>query len=143
MNFEPGSVEHLSQIISHVVAPAFLLGAVASFISILMSRMNGVLDRLRVLNALPADGHDKSTLKADIPRLERRAQLLNRSVLLSIGSGAVATILILVAFGAALLQSHHVWIAAILFMISMALLFASLVLFGIEVTIGLTEHDHR
>ena len=44
MSIDPGSVEHLSEVISHVVAPAFLLGAVASFASILMTRMNSVLE---------------------------------------------------------------------------------------------------
>ena len=29
MAFEPGSINQLSQVIEHVVAPAFLLGAVA------------------------------------------------------------------------------------------------------------------
>jgi hypothetical protein len=34
------SIEQLSNIIGSVAAPAFLLGAVAAFISVLMSRMN-------------------------------------------------------------------------------------------------------
>lgn len=141
MSFDPGSVEHLSEVISHVVAPAFLLGAVASFVSILMTRMNGVLERLRQLNDLPDSGHAKSAVKSDIPRLKRRLLLLNRSFMLSIASGAVAAILILVAFGAALLEIHHVWSAAMLFVISMGFLVASLVLLGMEVMIGLTDHD--
>ena len=139
---QPGSIEHLSQIISHVVAPAFLLGAVASFISILISRMNGVLDRLRLINELPADDHAKSKLKADIPRLKRRAALLHRSIILSIGSGVIAAVLLIVAFGSALLAITHVYGAAILFMLSLGLLCASLVVFGMEVWIGLNEFDH-
>jgi hypothetical protein len=52
MTYELGTVEHLSQVISHVVAPAFLLGAVASFISLLFTRMTNILDRVRSLNAV-------------------------------------------------------------------------------------------
>jgi hypothetical protein len=90
MAFEPGSISQLSQVIEHVVAPAFLIGAVAGFISILMSRMERVIERLRFLNDLPAEGHGKSSLKADIPRLRRRAALLQRSLFLAIASGAAS-----------------------------------------------------
>jgi uncharacterized membrane protein len=141
MSIDPGSVAHLSEVISHVVAPAFLLGAVASFASILMGRMNGVVERLRQLNDLPESGHAKSAIRRDIPRLKKRLMLLHRSFVLCIASGAFAAILILVAFGAALLQINHVWSAAILFMTSMAFLLASLVVLGREVMIGLTEYD--
>ncbi len=101
---EPGSVEHLSQIISHVVAPAFLLGAVASFISILVYRMTAAIERAREIGNL---------------------------------------LLIILAFAAALLGSHHVWIAACLFMLSMSLLCASLIAFAFEVRIGISEYDRQ
>lgn len=141
-SIEPGSIEHLSVIISHIVAPAFLLAAVASFISVLTTRLSGVLARIREINALP-EGHERSVLRADLPRLQRRSVLLNRSTLLAIGSAAAAAILILMAFAAALLNIHHVLFAAVLFMVSMALIVGSLLLFAMEVTIGLSEHDHR
>ena len=57
MDVVPGSIDQLSQIISQVVAPAFLLGAVAGFVSILASRMNGVIERMRFINDLPSEGH--------------------------------------------------------------------------------------
>lgn len=140
---EPGSVEHLSQIISHVVAPAFLLGAVASFISILVYRMTAAIERAREIGNLPEDGHARAALRADLPRLLRRIELLNQSVRLAIASGVVATLLIILAFAAALLGSHHVWIAACLFMLSMSLLCASLIAFAFEVRIGISEYDRQ
>ena len=143
MTIVPGSVDHLSLIISHVVGPAFLLGAVASFISIQTLRLNGIIERLRDLNGLPEAGHAKSRLRADIPRLKRRAGLLNRSLLFAICSGVSAAFLIIVAFAAAMLQLNHVWGTAILFILSLSLLCASLVLFGLEARIGLTEYDHH
>jgi hypothetical protein len=42
MLFETPSIEQLSRIIGSVAAPALLLGAVAAFISVLISRMNRV-----------------------------------------------------------------------------------------------------
>lgn len=143
MEFEPGSINQLSQVISHVVAPAFLLGAVASFVSILIGRMDAVMARLRFINDLPAEGHAKSMLRADIPRLRRRAKLLQRALYLSIASGAVGAVLIINAFGAAMLNRPHVWGTALMFMISMVLLCASLIVFAMEVSVGLNAFDEQ
>lgn len=140
MDFVP-SIEQLSQIISQVVAPAFLLGAVASFVPILAGRMNDVIERMRFINDLPPDGHSKSRLKQDLPRLRRRVLLLQRSLLFSIASGVAGALLIIVAFGAALLHREHMWGTALLFSVSMLLLCAALVLFAAEVRIGLNEFD--
>jgi hypothetical protein len=46
------SIEQLSRIIGSVAAPAFLLGAVAAFISVLMSRMNRVIDRSQFVHSI-------------------------------------------------------------------------------------------
>ncbi len=62
----------LSQVISQVTAPAFLLGAVAAFISVLISRMNRIIDRSQALNDIADDDKVKAPLKADIPRLKAR-----------------------------------------------------------------------
>lgn len=137
----PKTIDQLSQVISHVVAPAFLIGAVASFISILTGRMEAVISRLRFIHDLPPEGHVKSRLRADIPRLRRRAVLLQRALVLAIASGAAGAVLIIVAFGAAMTQRSHVWGAAFLFVLSMGLLCASLLVFASEVKLGLNEFD--
>jgi hypothetical protein len=139
---ELGSASHLSQVLAHVIAPSFLLGAVASFVSLLFSRMTNILDRLRSLNAIPDDGHPHSRLKIDIPRLQRRARLMNRAIFLAVCSGIVTAVLIVLAFATAYLGFQHIWGAAILFMISLALLGAALVVFATEVRIALTDNDH-
>jgi hypothetical protein len=66
------SVTQLSQVIGQVTAPAFILGAVAAFTSVLISRMNRIIDRSQALNAIGDDDASKAHLKADIPRLKRR-----------------------------------------------------------------------
>ena len=143
MDFVPGSIDQLSQIISQVVAPAFLLGAVASFVSILASRMSGVIERMRFINDLPPEGHAKSRLKQDLPRLRRRVGLLQKALLYAIASGVVGATMIVVAFAAALLHRDHVWGTALLFSVSMVLLCISLVLLAFEVSIGLNEFDQE
>ena len=67
----------LSQVISQATAPAFILGAVAGFVSILLTRMTAVVDRIRHLNDIADDERDRAHLKSDIPRLRRRLDLLN------------------------------------------------------------------
>jgi hypothetical protein len=143
MAAEVGTVDHLAEVLAHVLAPSFLLGAVAGFISLLFTRMTNILDRLRSLNAIPAEGHVSSHLKADIPRLERRARLVNRAIFLAVCSGIAATILIVLAFASAYVGLQHVWGAAILFMVSLTLLGAALVVFASEVRIALTDYDHH
>ena len=143
MAVEVGSVDHLSQVISHAVAPSFLLAAVAGFVTVLFTRMTNILDRVRNLHVIPDEGHDRSFLKADIPRLQRRAKLVNNAILLSICSGIVAAILIIFAFASAYLGFEHVWGAAVLFMVALGLLASSLVVFAIEVRISLTNYDHH
>jgi ABC-type sugar transport system permease subunit len=138
---EPGTIEHFGQILSHVVAPAFLLGAVASFTAILLARVEKVLDRIRMINDIPSNGHSKSGLKSDIPRLKRRLKLLNASLYLAIWSGIIAGVLIIGAFVAALLTISHVWGAAVAFTLSMLLLCISLFVFAMEVRISLNEQE--
>ena len=54
------SVSQLSQVISQAAAPAFLLGALAAFIAVLISRFNRIVDRTIVLNAIADNDAAKS-----------------------------------------------------------------------------------
>ena len=65
----------LSQVISQVTAPAFLLGAVAAFISVLISRMYRIIDRSQPLNAIADDDKVKAALKSDVPLLKMHVAL--------------------------------------------------------------------
>jgi hypothetical protein len=141
--FETLSPDRLSQAITHAIAPAFVLGAVAAFTSILSTRLETIFGRLRALNALPDDGHDASYLKADIPRLKKRAQLTNRAMFFAIISGVIVAGLLIVAFMCAYLGIEHVYGAGIMFMIALLYLVAALITFAIEVRIALTEYDHH
>jgi hypothetical protein len=55
MALDTPSVAQLSQVITQVTAPAFLLGAVASFTSVLIAQMNRIIDRSQTLNAINDD----------------------------------------------------------------------------------------
>ncbi|QDW38733.1 DUF2721 domain-containing protein [Bradyrhizobium sp. KBS0727] len=136
------SISQLSHVISQSAAPAFLLGALAAFIAILIARLNRVIDRTIVLNAISDGDVDKVRLKADLPRLMRRTAMLNRAIFWATVSSIIITVLVIVAFATALFAIQHERGVAILFMVSLAAFTASLVDFAREVRIALSEFDH-
>jgi hypothetical protein len=141
--FNAPSPDQVSLVISHSIAPSFLLGAVAAFVSLLSSRLSVILDRIRDLNALPENDHAMSHLKADLPRLRRRTLLLNRAIFYAVLSGIVATFLVIFSFASAFFGRQHVLGAGFLFLVSLSLLAASLITLALEVRIALNEFDHH
>ncbi|MGZ5875444.1 MAG: DUF2721 domain-containing protein [Bradyrhizobium sp.] len=137
------SVEQLSSIIGNVAAPAFLLGAVAAFISVLISRMNRVIDRSQVLHGIADDDSAKSYLKKDIPRLKLRAALLNRSIFYSTVSAIITALLIIVAFASAMLHMPHEYGVAVLFIAALVFFILSLINLARETQIALHDFDHH
>jgi hypothetical protein len=105
--------------------------------------MNGIIDRVRTLNLIDDDDSSRARLKADIPRLKRRARLLNTAIRLALASGISTTLLVVLAFGSALVGLRHEPIAGLLFMLALGLLGAALLTFAREVWIGLNEFDHH
>jgi hypothetical protein len=136
------TVSQLSHVIVQAAAPAFLLGALAAFIAVLISRLNRVIDRTIVLNAIADDDAVKYRLKADLPRLLRRAAMLNRAIFWAVIGSIAITLLVIVAFASALLQFQHERGVAILFIVSLGAFTVSLVDFAREVRIALSEFDH-
>ena len=136
------SVTQLSQVIGQVTAPAFLLGAVAAFTSVLISRMNRIIDRSQTLNAIRDDDASKAHLKSDIPRLKRRAALLNSAILFSTISAIITSLLVIVAFVCAFYNMQHEYAVAVLFVVALGFFTVSLVYLAREARIALNEADH-
>ena len=140
---ENPSVAQLSQVITQVTAPAFLLGAVASFTSVLIARMNRIIDRSQALHAIGEDESSRAHLKADIPRLKRRAVLLNKSILFSTFAAITTSVLVIVAFLCAYFNVAHEYGVGLLFVLSLAFFTASLVNLARETRIALHDMDHH
>ena len=141
--FETPSIAQLNQIIAQITAPSFLLGAVAGFVAVLISRLNRIIDRSQVLHDIGEDDDARTELKADIPRLIRRAELLNRAILLCTISAIVTSLLVIMAFVAAMFNAKHEYGVAILFVVALGFFTASLVHLALEVRIALNRYDHR
>ncbi len=137
------SIDQLARIIGNVAAPAFMLGAVASFISVLLSRINRVIDRAQFIHGIPENDTSRSFLKYDLPRLRRRAALLNRSLFSAIVAAIFTALIIIVAFVSALLQFAHEYGVAILFMAALLTFSASLVDLARETRLALHDNDLR
>ena len=143
MDLDVLTADRLAQVIQHAVAPAFPLGAVAGFVSILMTRMGDITARIRSLNAVRDDDTERGHLKIDIQRLKVRMKLLNQALYLALASAICATLLIIVAIGAAFVGERHEPGVAILFVVSVGLLGASLFKFLMDVKIALHELDYH
>jgi hypothetical protein len=141
MNLIPDASQ-LSLLMSQATAPAFVLGAVAAFIAVLLSRMTSVLDRVRTLHEIADSDAARAHLKSDIPRLRRRARLLNSAIHLALISGICTALLLVVGFISAFFKLPHEYGAGFLFGVAILLLGASLYRFAQEVRIGLSEADH-
>jgi uncharacterized membrane protein YgcG len=139
---ETPSVSQLSQVISQAVAPAFILGALAGFISVLILRMNRVVDRSQTLNAIGGEDPARVHLKTDLPRLKRRAVLLNRAILYATISAIFATLLVMVAFVSAFFGIQHERGIAALFIVTLGFFAASLINLARETRIALHEFDY-
>src|SRR6266403_4257481 len=135
---ETPTVSQLSQVISQAATPAFLLGAVAAFIAVLISRLNRIIDRTILLNGIPDDDTVKSRLKADLPRLMRRAAMMNRALFWAVISSISVTLLVIVAFASAFFEIQHERGVAVLFMISLGAFTISLIDFARAVRIALS-----
>src|SRR5690349_13548694 len=103
MDFVPNAGQ-LQAIFAQAAAPAFLLAGIAAFVSILMSRLTAIVDRLRHLSATADSDPVASKFKVDIPYLKRRALLLHRAVYMALLAGIATAMLLMVMAGSAFLS---------------------------------------
>jgi hypothetical protein len=90
-----------------------------------------------ILNGISDDDAAENRLKADLPRLMRRAAMMNRAIFWAVIASIALTVLVIVAFVTAFFQLQHERGVAIFFMISLGAFTISLVDFAHEVRIAL------
>jgi hypothetical protein len=135
------SIDQLTRIIGGVAAPAFLLGAVGAFVAILISRIDRVINRAQFLNRIDRSDVARSALKSDVPRIRRRAALLNRSLFYSLLSAILTSLIVIVAFVSAMFRAAHEYGVAILFTAALCTFCMSLIDLTREVRIALHDND--
>jgi hypothetical protein len=134
-------MNQLQLVISQTAAPAFLLGAVASFVSVLVGHMGRVIDRFRLINDLSDADPKNVQLKTNLPLLRRRAFMLHRAIYWAVGSGVTTCLLMIVGFATAYFGFRHEPGAALLFTVSLSLFTASLIAFARELSIAAKQPE--
>jgi len=134
--------DQLSRIISEATAPAFLLGAVAGFVSVLIGRLNRVVDQGAALLSISDQDSEKRRSKEAIPLLRRRAKLMNRAIECAVVSGICTTFLVILAFANALIGVNHAYGSALLFVVALAFFAASLIFLLLEVRVAVKLLDN-
>ncbi|MCF1710917.1 DUF2721 domain-containing protein [Tabrizicola sp. J26] len=137
------TLDHLSQVISHVIAPSFLLGGVISLVTLVFSRMSAVVDRLRELNAIPEKDKARAWLREDLPRQRRLLRLLRIAAILSLASGVATALLIITGFTLAILGHDHAPGMAYLFILAMLLFIGAIAVLAVEAVNSVSEFDHH
>ncbi len=131
-------IDHISVAITHATAPAFMLGAVAGFVSILNTRLDRIVERGRALRAGSAPGVEAASAAKVGAALTRRAVLLGNAIYFGVLSALATSILLVAAFGAALLGVGHGVIVALMFVAALILLSASLVNLALELRVHMS-----
>jgi len=134
------TIDRLTQIFSNAVAPAFFLGAVAAFVSLMMSRLAAVNERIKATKALLPE-QDGAVVGSSIALgpLKRRARLLSDGIILSLGGGVCATLLLAALFASQFFGLKHVYGAGVLFFVATLLLGGALLRFAQEVWLARSE----
>lgn len=133
------SSAQLSQVIGQATAPVFLLGAVSSFMTVLMVRHARIKDRIRTLKS--NEDRDAGWLKDELATLRKRAGHVHRAIRRLLAAGIATTFIIVFMFGSALLGFEHHWGAALLFTTALLLFAGSLVEFAWELRISTLDDD--
>lgn len=139
--------EHLADIaktIQLAIAPVFLLTALGTIISVLTTRLARVVDRARVLQAIPAAQREQLT-RASLPPSEELAILARRRNLVNyaITSATVAALLVCLviafAFLGFMLHRNFAVVMAWLFIGAMSAFITALVLFLREIILTVSS----
>ena len=134
-------IDHLSSAITHATAPAFMLGPVAGFLSILIARMERIIDRKRALQSGDLATLDPSIREKLANSFACRVALLGAAIFYAVLSALVTALLLSAAFLAALAGIGHGGIVAVMFVVALALLIAALVQFAREIRLQMaTAH---
>jgi heme A synthase len=108
-----------------------------------ITRISHVIERSQYLHSIADGDASKSDLKTDIPRLRRRAALLNRSLFCAILAAILTALIIIVAFISAFYHVAHEYGVAFLFVAALVTFCVSLVDLARETRIALHDNDLR
>ena len=122
----------IAHVIQLAVAPVFLLSGVGVTLTVLTNRLARIIDRARLLEGRAA-GEDTPRLHQELNTLSRRAQLIHRSITLSVMCALLICVVIAALFLASLLDRDLSWLIALAFIVAMLAFTGALVTFLREI----------
>lgn len=144
MNGIESHMTDISHVIQLAVAPVFLLTAVATLISSLNVRLGRIVDRRRTLDDSMRDCDDKSRAAAgrELFMLSRRARLVYFAIFAAVLGALLVCCVVASAFIGALITVDLSRLVAVLFVMAMLAIIASLSMFLREVYLAVASGGH-
>ncbi len=133
------SVAQLIPVLQTAIGPTILISGVGLLLLTMTNRLARTIDRARITaRELPSSSDsDRAKGVEQLRVLWRRARLIRLAIALASTSALFAAILIIVLFVTALLQMETAWLICALFILCLACLIASLMVFIHDINRGL------
>jgi hypothetical protein len=137
-------VSEIIRVIQLVVAPVFLLTAVATTIVALNTRLGRAVDRRRMLEdeLLELAGEEAEAAKGELAQIQRRVLHVYMAILFAVLCALFVCLLIMSAFIGGLLGADMTRTIAALFILAMAALILSLLSFLREIFLAVYTPRH-
>lgn len=134
---QPGLTQ-VAQTIQLATAPVFLLAGIGAFLNVCTGRLARVIDRARNVERMLLDstGVEHDRWLREIKLLDRRMAIVNRAIFLTVASAVAVALVVVVLFTAELASMNLGTLVALLFILTMLLVMASLITFLFEVRLA-------
>jgi hypothetical protein len=131
-------VSTIANLIQLSIAPVFLLAGVGAILNVMATRLSRVVDRVRRLEAEFAGTSEilQKLARAELGRLGKRMKLINWAITAVTAGALTVCLVVAVLFVGGLADSSVGNIIAALYVLTMVLLVAGLVLFLLEVRLA-------
>jgi hypothetical protein len=131
-------ITDISRVIQLAVAPVFLLTAIATMINAMNVRLGRVVDRRRVVKERLSSGEPSPQLETELHILYRRSRLVYFGILFAVLAALLVCLVVAGAFIGALISVDLAKEVAVIFILAMCAMIASLGLFLREVYLGVS-----
>ena len=133
----PGLTQ-LAQIIQLAVAPVFLLAGLGAFLNVCAGRLARIVDRARKLEPriFESRGEEHDRLIREVRMLDRRIQVVNQAIFVTVLSAVLISLVVILLFMAALTGGRFGTAIALLFIAAMIATSCGFAIFLHETRLG-------
>src|SRR3954454_3868299 len=133
------AVNEIAHLISLAIAPVFLLAGIGSILNVLAQRLARVGDRARRLELEfeTFEPGKQGPARAELRLLDRRMTVVNLAISCCTASALLVCMVVAILFVADLASFHFGKVIALLFIVTMVLMIAGLILFLWEIRLAM------